>query len=197
VKTGRGRGRRSHPPDHAAHYTRARPQRLKRRARDAKTAASTVEHLMPRSLVKQGEPSSGTDSWLGIKLGPRAGTSVRRSPRGPPETKWSSRTPTPRSTLERHEPLALDNVNPRRDIGVRRSPRDPLETKRAPLAPMPRKTLEWYEPLAQDDISPLRDIGVRRSPRGPSKAKQAPRAPMTMQNPRAARAPGSERCQPS
>jgi hypothetical protein len=131
------------------------------------------------------------------KLGPRAGTSVRRSPRGPPETKWSSRTPMPRSTLERHEPLALDSVNPRRDIGVRRSPRGPSEAKRAPLAPMPRKTLERYEPLAQDDISPLRDIGVRRSPRGPSKAKRAPRAPMTMQNPRAARAPGSERCQPS
>jgi hypothetical protein len=66
VKTRRGRGRRSRPPAHAAHYARARPQRLKRRAHDAKTAASTVEHLMARSLVKQGEPSSGTDSWLGI-----------------------------------------------------------------------------------------------------------------------------------
>jgi hypothetical protein len=62
----------------------------------------------------------------------------------------------PRSTLERHEPPALDNVNPRRDIGVRRSPRDPLETKQAPRAPMPRKTLERREPLAPDDINLLK-----------------------------------------
>jgi hypothetical protein len=62
----------------------------------------------------------------------------------------------PRSTLERHEPLALDNVNPLRDIGVRRSPRGPLETKWAPRAPMPRKTLERCEPLAPDDINLLK-----------------------------------------
>jgi hypothetical protein len=58
----------------------------------------------------------------------------------------------PRSTLERHEPLALDNVNPLRDIGVRRMPRDPLEVKQAPLAPLPRKTLERSEPLALHNI---------------------------------------------
>jgi hypothetical protein len=50
VKTSWGRGRRPRPPDHADHYARARPQRLKRRARDAKTAASTVEHLMAGPL---------------------------------------------------------------------------------------------------------------------------------------------------
>jgi hypothetical protein len=58
----------------------------------------------------------------------------------------------PRSTLERHEPLALDNVSPLRDIGVRRMPRDPLEVKQDPLAPLPRKTLERSEPLALDNI---------------------------------------------
>jgi hypothetical protein len=62
----------------------------------------------------------------------------------------------PRSTLERHEPLTLDNVDPLRDIGVRRSPRGPLETRRAPRAPTPRKTLERCEPLAPDDINPLK-----------------------------------------
>jgi hypothetical protein len=94
----------------------------------------------------------------------------------------------PRSTLERHEPLALDDINPLRDIGVRRSPRGPLVTKRAPRVPMPRKTLEWFEPLAQDDINPLRDIGVRRSPWGPLETKRAPRAPMPRKT--------LERCEP-
>jgi hypothetical protein len=112
------------------------------------------------------------------KLSPRAGASVRRSPRGPPETKRASRAPMPRSTLERYEPLAPDDVNPLRDIGVRRSPRGPPETKRASRAPMPRKTLERYEPMAPDDVNPLRDIGVRRSPRGPPETKRASRAPM-------------------
>jgi hypothetical protein len=60
------------------------------------------------------------------------------------------------STLERHEPLAPNDVNPLRDIGVRRSPQGPPGTRRAPRAPMPRKTLERCEPLAPDDINPLR-----------------------------------------
>jgi hypothetical protein len=77
----------------------------------------------------------------------------------------------PRRTLERHEPLARDDVNPLKGIGVRRSPRGPFEAKRAPQAPMPRKTLERHEPLAQDDVGPLKGTGVRRSPRGPFESK--------------------------
>jgi hypothetical protein len=72
----------------------------------------------------------------------------------------------PRNTLERHEPLAPNDVNPLRDIGVRRSPRGPLETKRASQAPMPRKTLERYEPLALDNIN---------LPEGHEREKVAPR----------------------
>jgi hypothetical protein len=90
------------------------------------------------------------------KFSPRVGTSVRRSPRGPPETKWASRAPMPRSTLERYEPLALGNVNPRMGTGVRRSPRTPLETKRSSRAPMPRRTLERHEPLARDNFNLLK-----------------------------------------
>jgi hypothetical protein len=72
----------------------------------------------------------------------------------------------PRSTLERREPLAPDDVNPLRDIGVRRSPRGPPETKQASRAPMPRKTLERYEPLALDNIN---------LPKGHKREKVAPR----------------------
>jgi hypothetical protein len=77
----------------------------------------------------------------------------------------------PRKTLERHEPLALDDINPLRDIGVRRSPRGPSETERAPRAPRPRKTVERHEPLARNDVSPLKGTGVRRSPGGTLESK--------------------------
>jgi hypothetical protein len=84
----------------------------------------------------------------------------------------------PRKTLERHEPLARDDVSPLRDIGVRGSPRGLLEAKRVPQAPMPRKTLERHEPVARGDVSPLKGTGVRRSPRGLLETEQAPQAPM-------------------
>jgi hypothetical protein len=35
----------------------------------------------------------------------------------------------PRKTLERHEPLARDDVSPLKGTGVRRSPRGPFESK--------------------------------------------------------------------
>jgi hypothetical protein len=84
----------------------------------------------------------------------------------------------PRKILERHEPLARDNVSPRRDIGVRRSPRGPLEAKRAPQAPMPRKTLERHEPLAQDNINSLKGHMREKVARRPLETKQEPQAPM-------------------
>jgi hypothetical protein len=111
----------------------------------------------------------------------------------------------PRKTLERHEPLAQDDVSPLRDIGVRRSPRGLLETERAPQAPMPRKTLERHEPLDRDDVSPLKGTGVKRSPRGLLETEQAPQAPTPLcvtdqrlggwlaQAPRWSQMPGRER----
>jgi hypothetical protein len=74
----------------------------------------------------------------------------------------------PRSTLERHEPLALDNVNPLMDICMGRMPRDPLEVKQAPLAPLPRKTLERSEPLALDNVYLLK--GHKREKVAPNPA---------------------------
>jgi hypothetical protein len=38
------------------------------------------------------------------------------------DVEQAPRAPMPRKTLERHKPLALDDVNPRWDIDVRRSP---------------------------------------------------------------------------
>jgi hypothetical protein len=74
----------------------------------------------------------------------------------------------PRRTLERCEPLALDNINPLSGTGVRRSPRGPFETKRVLRAPMPCRTLEQRKPLAQDNINPLK--GHRREKVAPGPA---------------------------
>jgi hypothetical protein len=119
--------------------TRARAAVTPKKARPRReTAASTMEHLMARFLAKQGEPSSGTGLLARDNFNPRKGTGVRRSPRGPFETKRAPQAPMPRRTLERHEPMARDDVCPLKGTGVRRSPRGPFETKRAPQAPMPR-----------------------------------------------------------
>jgi hypothetical protein len=112
------------------------------------------------------------------KFNPRRGPGVRRSPRGPLETKQASRAPMPHRTLERREPLARDDVSPLRDIGVRRSPRGLSEAKRAPQAPMPRKTLERHEPLARGNINSLKGHRREKVARGPLETKQAPQAPM-------------------
>jgi hypothetical protein len=104
---------------------------------------------------------------------PRKGTGVRRSPRGPFETKRAPQAPMTRRTLERHEPLARESFNPRKGTGVRRSPPGPFETKRAPQAPMPRRTL-----TARESFNPRKGTGVRKSPRGPFETKRAPQAPM-------------------
>jgi hypothetical protein len=74
----------------------------------------------------------------------------------------------PRRTLERCEPLALDNVSPLMGTGVRRSPRGPFETKRASRAPMPRRTLERREPLALNDINPLKGYKREKVAPGPT-----------------------------
>jgi hypothetical protein len=66
VKTSRDRGRRSRPPA-TPPTTRARAATTPKKARPrCETAASTVGHLMTRSLAKQGEPSSGASPWLGV-----------------------------------------------------------------------------------------------------------------------------------
>jgi hypothetical protein len=112
------------------------------------------------------------------KFNPRKGTGVRRSPRGPLETKWASRAPMPRRTLERREPLALDNDSPLKGTSVRRLPRGPFETKWESQAPMPRRTLERREPLARDNINPLKGHRREKVARGPLETKQVPQAPM-------------------
>jgi hypothetical protein len=157
VKTSRGRGRRSRPPDHAAHYARARaaatPKKARPRCKNRSLYCGAFNGPVPcetrRTLEQHGLLARDN-------VNPRAGASVRRSPRGPPETRWASQAPMPRSTLERHEPLALDNGNPLMGPSVRRSPRGPLETKWASQAPMPRSTLERREPLARDNINLLK-----------------------------------------
>jgi hypothetical protein len=62
-------------------------------------------------------------------VNPLKGIGVRRSPRGPFETKRAPQAPMPRKTLERHEPLTRDDVSPLKGTGVRRSPRGTFESK--------------------------------------------------------------------
>jgi hypothetical protein len=75
---------------------------------------------MTRSLAKQGEPSSGANPGSRQRR-PSKGHRREKAARGLLEVKQAPRAPMPRKTLERHEPLARDDVNPRRDIDVRRS----------------------------------------------------------------------------
>jgi hypothetical protein len=60
---------------------------------------------MPRKTLERCEPLAPDD------VNPLRDIGVRRTPRGPLETKRASRAPMPRKTLERYEPMALDNIN--------------------------------------------------------------------------------------
>jgi hypothetical protein len=77
---------------------RAQPRRLKRRAREAKSQPRLWSIKWPGSLPSKENPRAarapGSENF-----NPRKGTSVRRSPRGPFETKRVPRAPMPRTTL--------------------------------------------------------------------------------------------------
>jgi hypothetical protein len=83
--------------------TRERLQRLKKRTatRNYSIACGAFKGSVPYKVRRTLERH---ELLARENFSPRKGTGVRRSPRGPFETKRAPQAPMPRRTLERHEP---------------------------------------------------------------------------------------------
>jgi hypothetical protein len=122
AKTSRDRGKRSHPPaTPPTKRARARPRRLRRRARVAKPQPRLRGILGPGPLPSKENPRAGRTPGS-RRSQPSKGHRREKVAWGLLEVKHVPRAPMPRKTLERHEPLARDEVSPRRDIGMRKLP---------------------------------------------------------------------------
>jgi hypothetical protein len=102
--------------------TRARPQRLKRRARAAKNRSLDYEAFNDRvpcqakRTLERGEPLAQDQEQ------PSMGYRRERVARDLLDVKQAPRALMPRKTLERHEPSAQNENSPRWDIGARGPP---------------------------------------------------------------------------